>query len=105
MNKTDKNNAKHTGALQKTEHQGPRAEECLLRFSRRPFHQARLFRLRLECQRFLWLYYARTAAYPRDAKPSPFVRDFDRHHVSRNVWDFKLVFRRRAQIGPTSKGI
>ena len=25
--------------------------------------------------------------------------------VSRSVWDFKLVFRKRAQIGPTSKGI
>ena len=56
-------------------------------------------------QRFLWLYYARAAAYPRDARPSPFVRDLDRYHVSRNVWDFKLIFRRRAQIGRTSKGI
>ena len=56
-------------------------------------------------QRFLWLYYARVAAYPRDAKHSPFVCDPDRYHASRNVWDFKQVFRRRAQIGRTSKGI
>jgi hypothetical protein len=56
-------------------------------------------------QRFLWLYYARAVAYPRDARPSPFVRELDRYHVSRNVWDFKLVFRRRAQIGRTAKGI
>ena len=56
-------------------------------------------------QRFLWLYYARAAAYPRDAKPSSFVRELDRYHASRNVWNFKQVFRRRAQIGRTSKGI
>jgi hypothetical protein len=61
--------------------------------------------VKISRQSFLWLYYASAAAYPRDAGPSPFVRDLDRYHAARNVWDFKQVFRRRAQIGRTSKGI
>ena len=43
---------------------------------------------------------------PTRGMPNP-ARSFAtfRYHVSRNVWDFKLVFGRRAQIGRTSKGI
>jgi hypothetical protein len=55
-------------------------------------------------KRFLGLHYVTVVAHPRHAKHSPFLRDLDPYHVSRNVWAFKQVLRRRAQIGRTSKG-
>ena len=56
-------------------------------------------------KRFLGLYYARVVAHARHSKHSPYLRDLDPHFVPRNVWDFKQVLRRRAQIGRTSKAI
>jgi hypothetical protein len=56
-------------------------------------------------KRFLGLYYARVVAHARHFKQSPYLRDLDPHYVPRNVWDFKQVLRRRAQIGRTSKAI
>jgi len=56
-------------------------------------------------KRFLGLCYARVVAHARHAKHSPYLRDIDRHHVPRNVWDFKQALRRRGQIGHTSKAI
>jgi hypothetical protein len=56
-------------------------------------------------KRFLGLHYAVVGAHPRHVKHSPFLRGLDPYHVSRNIWDFKQVFRRRAQIGLASKGI
>ena len=56
-------------------------------------------------RRFLGLHYAKVVAHPRHIKRSPFLRDLDPYHVSRNVWDFKGVLKRRAQIGHSSKGI
>ena len=50
-------------------------------------------------RRFLGLHYAKVVAHPRHIKRSPFLRDLDPYHVSRNVWDFKRVLKRRAQIG------
>jgi hypothetical protein len=54
---------------------------------------------------FLRLHCVRIVAHPRYIKHSPFLRDLDPHHVSRNAWDFKRVLRRRGQIGRTSKAI
>ena len=56
-------------------------------------------------RRFLGLHYAKVVAHARHIKRSPFLRDIDPYHVSRNVWDFKGVLKRRAQIGHSSKGI
>ena len=56
-------------------------------------------------RRFLGLHYAKVVAYPRHIKRSSFLRDLDPYHVSRNVWDFKRVLNRRAQIGRSGKGI
>ena len=56
-------------------------------------------------RRFLGLHYAKVIAHPRHIKRSPFLHDLDPYHVSRNVWDFKGVLKRRAQIGHSSKGI
>lgn len=56
-------------------------------------------------RRFLGLHYATVVANPRHIKRSPFLRDLDPYHVSRNVWGFKGVLKRRAQIGHSSKGI
>ena len=56
-------------------------------------------------RRFLGLHYAKVVANPRHIKRSPFLRDLDPYHVSRNVWGFKGVLKRRAQIGHSSKGI
>ena len=56
-------------------------------------------------RRFLGLHYAKVVAHPRHIKRSPFLRDIDPYHVSRNVWDFKGVLKRRAQIGHSTKGI
>jgi hypothetical protein len=56
-------------------------------------------------KRFLGLYYARVVAHARHSKHSPYLRDLDPHYVPRNVWDFKQVLRRRAQIGRTPKAI
>ena len=50
-------------------------------------------------RRFLGLHYAKVVAHARHIKRSPFLRDLDPYHVSRNVWDFKRVLNRRAQIG------
>jgi|SRR5581483_5267236 len=54
---------------------------------------------------FLGLYYTRVVAHAREVKGSPFLRDLDPYYTPRNVWDFKQVLRRRAQIGRTSKAI
>lgn len=56
-------------------------------------------------RRFLGLHYAKVVAHARHIKRSPFLRDIDPYHVSRNVWDFKGVLRRRAQIGRSTKGV
>jgi len=56
-------------------------------------------------KRFLGLCYVRVIAYPRQVKHSPFLRDLDPYHTTRNVWDFKQVFRRRVQIGYTAKAV
>lgn len=53
---------------------------------------------------FLGWNYIQVAAYARHVKSSPFLREFDPHYPSRNVWDFKQIHRRRAQIGPSQKG-
>lgn len=55
-------------------------------------------------RRFLGLCYVRFVAHPRQVKHSPYLRDLDPYHTTRNVWDFKQVLRRRAQIGRTAKG-
>ena len=54
---------------------------------------------------FLGLHYVRVVAHPRQVKHSPYLRDLDPYHTTRNVWDSKQVLRRRAQIGRTAKGI
>ena len=56
-------------------------------------------------RRFLGLHYTKVVGHPRHIKRSPLLRDIDPYHVSRNVWDFKEVLKRRAQIGHSSKGI
>ena len=56
-------------------------------------------------RRFLGLCYVRVVAHPRQVKHSPYLRDLDRYHTTRNVWDSKQVLRRRAQIGRTTKAI
>jgi hypothetical protein len=56
-------------------------------------------------KRFLGLYCVRVVAHPRHVKGSPFLRDLDPYHTTRNVWDSKQVLRRHAQIGSTAKGI
>lgn len=56
-------------------------------------------------RRFLGLHYAKVIAHPRHIKRSPFLRGIDSYHLSRNIWDFKGVLKRRAQIGRASKGI
>ena len=56
-------------------------------------------------KRFLGLYYATVVAHARHVKHSPYLRDLDPYYVPRNVWGSRQVFRRRAQIGRTSKGI
>ena len=43
-------------------------------------------------------------AYARHVNNSPFLPEFDPHYPSRNVWDFKQIHRRRAQIDPSHKG-
>lgn len=59
----------------------------------------------INTRRLLGLSYVEIVAYPRHVKNSPFLRDLDASYVPRNVWNFKQVLRRRAQISPTSKGI
>lgn len=59
----------------------------------------------INTRRLLGLSYVEIVAYPRHVKNSPFLRDLDPNYVPRNVWNFKQVLRRRAQISPTSKGI
>lgn len=54
---------------------------------------------------FLGLCYVKVVAHPRQVKHSPFLRDLDPSHTTRNVWDFKQVFRRRVQIGRTAKAV
>ena len=61
--------------------------------------------VRVTTQRFLGLHYTKVVAHPRHIKRSSFLRDPDPYHVSRNVWDFKRVLKRRAQIGRSTKGI
>lgn len=56
-------------------------------------------------KRFLGLCYVKVIAHPRQVKHSPFLRDLDPYHMTRNVWDFKQVFRRRVQIGRTAKAV
>ncbi len=56
-------------------------------------------------RRILGLHYAKVIAHLRHIRRSPFLRDIDPYHVSRNVWDFKRAFKRRAQIGHSSKRI
>jgi hypothetical protein len=53
---------------------------------------------------FLGWNYIQVVAYARHVNSTPFLREFDPHYPSRNVWDFKQVHRRRAQIGPSHKG-
>ena len=61
--------------------------------------------VRVTTQRFLGLHYTKVVAHPRHIKGSSFLRDLDPYHVSRNVWDFKRVLKRRAQIGRSTNGI
>ena len=56
-------------------------------------------------KRLLGLCYVKVIAHPRQVKHSPFLRDLDPFHMTRNVWDFKQVFRRRVQIGRTAKAV
>ena len=56
-------------------------------------------------RRFLGLHYAKVVAHARHIKRSPFLRDLDPYHVSRNIWGFKRVLNRRAQIGRSTSGI
>lgn len=56
-------------------------------------------------RRFLGLHYAKVVAHARHIKRSPFLRDLDPDHVSRNVWGFKRVLERRALIGRSTQGI
>ncbi len=50
-------------------------------------------------KRFLGVDYVRVVAEPRHVKDSPFFHDHDARHVPRDIWNFKGIFRRRAQIG------
>jgi hypothetical protein len=54
-------------------------------------------------KRFLGLFYVRVVAHLRQVKHSPYLRDLDPYHTTRNVWDFKRVLKRRAHIR-TAKG-
>ena len=56
-------------------------------------------------RRFLGLHYAKVVAHSRHIKRSPFFRDLDPYHVSRNVWDFKRVLKRSAEISRSTKRI
>lgn len=59
----------------------------------------------ITAKRFVGLHYVRVVVYPRHMRHSPFLRDLDPHHVVRNFWYSKGIFRRRARMVPTSKGI
>ena len=56
-------------------------------------------------RRFLGLHYAKVIAHARHIKRSPFLRDLDPYHVSRNIWGSKRVLKRRAQVGRSTQGI
>jgi len=56
-------------------------------------------------KRLLGLFYVKIIAHPRQVKVSPFLRNLNPYHSTRNVWDFKQALRRRARIGRTAKGI
>ena len=59
----------------------------------------------ITAKRFLGMHYVRVVAHPRHVKHSPFLRDLDPHYVARNLWEFKGISRRRAQMASTSKAI
>lgn len=59
----------------------------------------------ISAKRVLGLHQVRFVVHPRHVKQSPYLRDLDPFHVSRGVWNGKGVFRRRARIGRTQKGI
>jgi len=59
----------------------------------------------IKTRSFMGLNQVEVVAHPRHVKNSPFLRDLDPNYVSRNVWNFKGILRRRSQIGQTCKGI
>jgi hypothetical protein len=59
----------------------------------------------ISVKRVLGLYHVRFVVHPRQLKQSPYLRDHSPYHVSRNVWNGKGVYKRRAQIGAMRKGI
>ena len=61
--------------------------------------------VKVTAKRILGLHYVTIVAHPRHAKDSPYLRDLDPYYVSRNVWNFKGLLRRRSQIGRMQKGI
>ena len=61
--------------------------------------------VKIRVRHFLWFYYVMVTAHTRHVKASPFLRDLDPYHTSRQVWDFKQVLRRRAEIAQTAKGV
>ncbi len=56
-------------------------------------------------KRVLGLHHVKFVVHPRHVKHSPYLRDLDPYHVSRNVWNGRGILRRRAAIGRTQKGI
>jgi hypothetical protein len=78
-------------------------KRVLCEIERQGFNAAEI--TEIKTRRFLGLYYVKVVAHARQVKNSPFLRDLDPQYVSRNVWGFKQVLRRQAQIGRTCKGI
>ncbi|HKV78732.1 MAG TPA: hypothetical protein VJP02_11350 [Candidatus Sulfotelmatobacter sp.] len=59
----------------------------------------------IKTRHFVGFHSVEVVAYARQVKNSPFLRDLDPNHVSRNTWNFKQILRSQARIGPTRKGI
>jgi hypothetical protein len=53
----------------------------------------------------LGLHYVNIVMHARHVKNSPFLRDPDPYYVPRSIWNAKGIFRRRAEIGRTRKGM
>ncbi len=61
--------------------------------------------VKIRVKHFLGFYYVMVIAHTRHVKDSPFLRDLDPYRTSRQVWDFKQILRRRAEIPRAVKGV